>query len=318
MNILITGASGAVAHYLIDYLQRTQPEAPLCGISRTPPRTIARERLVHHFCVDMAFDVVPTIQKIIDDVKPDIVFHLASMANVRDSFDRPAYYLDNNIQSTAKLYEAIRRSKSRPTVMLASTSEVYGAAKESDNPIKETQVFAPINPYAISKVVQEYIANVYSYYEVPTVITRAFGYINPLREDLVATSVAKQIVNSENGVVRVGNLKPVRTFCDVRDIVEAYWLAATRGRPGDAYNIGSEAGIKVKDLVYALCDMADRKIVLSQDKNLFRPTDIAVCVPDCSKFKAATGTIASPTGWEPKIPINESLSWLMESARNAR
>ena len=317
MNVLITGASGSVGHYLIDYIRRVEPNAHVTGIGR---RILNGRVGTDYLQCDLAeHKGLSFLAQLIVEKKPAVVFHLASDAVVKLSFDNPYSYLANNILCTSNLYEAIRAAKSTVTCILASTSEVYGAVPEFENPIIESRPFAPINPYAISKCTQEHLARFYwRTYGIKTVITRAFGYVNPLRKDLVATAIARQLVEIEReggGQVRHGNTTPVRTFCDVRDVAEAYWLAATMCEPGEAYNVGSEDPVSVGDLIQCLTSEALRtaatpfEIEFIMDESLTRPADVTRCVPDCSKFRTVTG-------WEPKIPLRESLGWLIECARN--
>ena len=324
MNVLITGASGSVAHYLIDHIKRVQPEASITGIGRRLNSCVESETC-HYHSVDLARPWgMSFLRQTIAATRPSVVFHLASMAQVNPSFADPGGYLDNNVQCTINLYEAMREEKFGGTCVLASTSEVYGHALSltipppySQNPIREIQPFAPVNPYGISKCTQEHLAQFYfGAHGVKIVTTRAFGYINPLRKDLVATAVARQKAEAEKnggGTVRHGNTAPVRTFCDVRDVAEAYWLAATMCEPGEAYNIGGEDGITIGDLIQLLAGAAGNPANLEfvRDDSLLRPTDVSRCVPDCSKFRRATG-------WKPKIPLKESLEWLIQCVRNER
>ena len=122
-NILITGASGSVAHYLIGYIKRVEPGAQITGISRTNavPLRDWKWDLTHPGTIGHL------AQYIFADQRFDIVFHLASIAKVGPSFTDPGRYLANNIQSTVNLYEAMRLSESKAVCVFASTSEVYGA-----------------------------------------------------------------------------------------------------------------------------------------------------------------------------------------------
>lgn len=317
MNILITGASGSMAHYLIDHIERAEPSAHITGVGR---RILPGRAGIDYLQCNLAEPWgLSFLTQLLVVKTPAMIFHLASDAVVKPSFDNPHSYLANNILSTSNLYEALRRSGFKGVSFLASTSEVYGAVPEAENPIKESQPFAPINPYAISKCAQEHIAQFYfKAYGIKTVITRAFGYINPLRADLVTTAVARQIAETEKnggGQIKHGNTTPVRTFCDVRDMAEAYWLAATKCEPGQAYNVGSEDSVTIGDLIQQLTNAALRTAVkpldveFISDESLMRPSDIVRCVPDCSKFRRATG-------WKPRISLRESLEWLMKRVRH--
>ena len=308
MNIFITGASGSMAHYMVDYLKRQAPDARVSGIAR---KAKGVDGLDSYRSFDLWDSPIRYLIRILKEELPDYIFHFASEANVRESFDRPREFIQSNVSGTCKLFEAIRDAGIKPRVLLASTSEVYGDPVNGDA-IDESTPFAPLNPYATTKCAQEHLALCFMQaYNIPVVITRAFGYINPRRADLFATAMARQILRDQGennpAVIRHGNLLPVRTFCDVRDMAEAYWLAAQRGTPGHAYNIGSTEFIKLRELLDRLIAMSNVPVRKEDDLSLYRPTDIGVCIPATKKFESIS------SGWRPKIPLEDSLRWLFES-----
>jgi nucleoside-diphosphate-sugar epimerase len=247
------------------------------------------------------------VVKVLKNVKAQVIFNLAAIANVQQSWLEPGAILANNIQITANLLEAARMSWPQSTIVHCSTSEVYG--NSLDDMTDENAASKPLNPYAISKLSQEQLALLYHRaYGLPIIVTRAFGYINPRREDLVASAFAKQIAEIEHGKrdeLVHGNLDSVRTFLDVRDVVEAYWLAAQEGEPGEVYNIGSDRTVTIGEVLDILKKMARKPIPSRLDQTLLRPQDISRQVGNSSKFKAATG-------WGPKIPLEFSLAWVLD------
>jgi len=242
-------------------------------------------------------------------IKPDIIFHLASHANVRLSFDNPSAILNNNIFSTLNLLEAIKISKINPKIQICSTSEVYGKVDKSFVPIKESCPLNPASPYAVSKVTQDLLSKTYFFnYKLKIITTRMFTYLNPRREDLFASSFAKQVALIEKGKLKYlkhGNLNSVRTLIDVRDAMKAYWFAATKGKIGETYNIGGNKVLKVGEFLEILKSHSKVNIKTKLDKKLLRPTDVTLQIPDVSKFK-------KHTGWKPQYSFNESLKMLLE------
>lgn len=238
---------------------------------------------------------------------------MAANAHVYASFNQPLAVMNNNINGTLNLYEAIRLLELDPMIILCGTSEIYGDVAPENTPIKETYPPQPTNPYSVSKLTQEKIALCYYYcYNVKTIITRAFTYINPRRKDLFSSNFARQIVDIERGKLGVllhGNLNSVRAITDVRDIAEAYWKAAIECDAGEAYNIGSSVPIGVEDVLNLLIDKARVNIPTALDKTLLRPKDVTLQVPDISKFVAKTG-------WSPKYSIDESIDFLLAHYRN--
>jgi GDPmannose 4,6-dehydratase/GDP-4-dehydro-6-deoxy-D-mannose reductase len=289
MRALITGIHGAAAHYLREYLIEHGDEVH--GIGRPQVEL-----------TDYA-QVVTELRAI----APEVIYHLAADADVLASFEDGGRTLRNNIDGAFNVLEAARNLSKQPVVQICSTSEVYGDPELS--PAGETWPLVPSNPYAVSKTAQDLLGQMYAKcYGMRVVITRAFGYVNPRRRDLCLSSFASQIVAIERGlqdVLKHGNLDSVRTFCDTRDIARAYAFAADLQ---GVYNIGSEAEISIWQCLEILKGMAHRPIRTEPDPKLMRPLDIKRCVPDCTKFRMATG-------WEPVIPLEDSLRWLLNYYR---
>jgi nucleoside-diphosphate-sugar epimerase len=142
-----------------------------------------------------------------------------------------------------------------------------------------------------------------------TVITRAFPHTGPRRNSVFAeSSFAKQLIEIENGrnnVIFVGNLDSVRTFLDVRDMVEAYWVSTEKCRFGEAYNVGSEIPLTIKVLLTKLINLSNAEPTIKKDTKLLRPTDTSHHIPDTSKFK-------KQTNWKPKISLEKTLIDLLD------
>lgn len=314
-KVLITGISGSAGSYLADYILEHHPQVITHGTARniaSVPENLKKSygKLTVHECDLNDFSSILTVLK---KVRPDAIFHLASNANVKASFNNPIAILDNNIRSTANLLEAIRHANLDPVIQLCSTSEVYGHVDPKNVPIKETCPINPVNPYAVSKTTQDLLGGVYFHaYNMKIIRTRMFAYINPRRENLFATSFAMQVARIEQGLQDVllhGNLNSTRTLIDARDAVAAYWVAAEKCQFGEAYNIGGNTVITVGEFLDLLRKKAYSPIRLRQDKNLLRPTDVTLQVPDITKF-------IKETGWKPKYSFEDSVDLLLFHCRN--
>lgn len=256
------------------------------------------------------------VSKRLADVQPHVIYHLASDANVREAFDNAAQVFTNNAAGTVVLFEAIRKLAIDPLVMVCSSSEVYGNPKEY--PIREEFTIRPSNPYAVSKAAQDLLGQMYGRdYGMRVVITRAFSYVNPLRSDLALSNFARQIAQIERGEAQEivhGNLDSVRAFCDVRDIAAAYAFLPTLPTLSKAsaedgiYNIGGTEQVSIGQCLEMLVSLARVPVKTRQDAALMRPTDVTNQIPDCTRFHAVTQ-------WEPKIPLRESLEWLLNHYR---
>ena len=109
--------------------------------------------------------------------------------------------------------------------------------------------------------------------------------------------------------MKVGNLDSVRTLADVRDTVRAYWLLLDRCPPGEVYNIGGIRTLTVGEILGCLAAMAECPIRHEIDPALLRPSDVTLQIPDIGKFRAATG-------WEPRIPVEQTLRDLLDYHRS--
>lgn len=311
-RIFITGISGSGGSYLAEYMVEHHPNIEVHGISRwhstTSNNNLAQVdgKVVVHECDMNDFS---SLFSVITAVKPDAVFHLASHANVRASFVTPLAVLNNNIMSTANLFEAIRLSGLNPVIQLCSTSEVYGQVDPQNVPITEDTPLRPSSPYAVSKVAQDLLGwTYYRSYGMKIIRTRMFAYINPRRTDLFATSFARQIARIEVGLQREllhGNLDSIRTLIDVRDAMEAYWHAILQCQHGEAYNIGGATSMSVGEVLGVLIKRSSVKVPTKVDPSLLRPSDVTLQIPAVEKF-------VNVTGWKPKYTLEESMGYLLE------
>ena len=184
------------------------------------------------------------MRRLVDDARPDYVFHLAAQAFVPASWRSPVETFNTNVTGSLNLFEAIRNADCDPRIQIAGSSEEYGIrVHPNEVPITEDNPLRPLSPYGVSKAAMDLLGFQYfKSYGIKIVRTRAFNHTGPRRGEVYAVSDwSKQVAEIEAGrrkpVMQVGNLKAKRDFCDVRD-VHAYWLAApTKGKPGDVYNI---------------------------------------------------------------------------------
>jgi len=315
MRALITGITGSGGSYLADHIVAHRPDVEVHGIARWHSTSTdgnlrqAAGRAVVHECDLRDFSAV---LRVLQEVRPELVFHIASHANVRASFVNPLAVLDNNVMGTANLLEAIRSAGLDPVVQICSTSEVYGQVDPRHVPITEDCPINPSSPYAVSKVAQDFLGYTYfKSYGMKVIRTRMFAYLNPRRRDLFATAFAMQVARIELGrqrELRHGNLDSVRTLIDVRDAVAAYWAAIELGEPGQVYNIGGVSTVTVGEFLEALKKRARCEIPSRLDPALLRPSDVTLQIPDTSRFRARTG-------WAPRYTLEESTAMLLEHCR---
>ncbi|HEX9722269.1 MAG TPA: GDP-mannose 4,6-dehydratase [Candidatus Paceibacterota bacterium] len=311
-KVLITGITGFVGSHLAEYILEQFPNTKVLGLSRwwEPKDNIQQILDKITICYGDLVDL-PSLQTLLQEHKPDIIFHLAAQSYVDFSFVAPITTLDTNVIGTANLLEAVRKLKASsgydPIIQIASSSECYGQVKEDEVPIKETNPFRPASPYAVSKVAEDMLALQYWLsWQVKTIRTRMFTHTGKRRGEVFAeSSFAKQIAAIEAGkqepVINVGNLDSVRTFLDIGDACRAYWLLIIKCTPGEVYNVGGKETMTVGDMLQKLIKLSTvPNIEVKIDPARLRPSDVTLQIPSTEKFK-------KETGWEPEVPFDQTL-----------
>lgn len=318
MKILITGITGFVGSHLAQYLLglNLKKKLQIYGICRwRSPRDNLADIYKKVILSEADLLDLSSLCRVVKKIKPEIIFHLAAQSYVLTSFNSPIQTLWSNVIGTANLLEAVRITHVDPVIHICSSSEVYGQVSKKDVPIKEDCPFRPASPYAVSKVGEDMVALQYWLsYKIRTIRTRMFTHTGPRRGDVFAMSFfAKQIAAAElnlgEPVIYVGNLKSVRTFCDVRDAVRAYWILVNKCAPGEVYNIGGNRTTTIGEALNIMKSFSDKKLKIKTDPNLMRPSDVTLQIPCIDKFK-------NETGWEPQIPLEKTLQDLLDYWRN--
>ena len=306
MKILITGVTGFAGSHLADFaLARGDVEVFGTARWRSPNQNI--EHIADKITViDADLRDASSIESLVADIKPAWIFHLAAQSYVVSSWKLPSETITTNIVGTVNIFEAVRRAKYSPRILVACSSEEYGYVEPDEVPITEDNPLRPLSPYGVSKVGQDLLSYQYfKSYGLEVVRTRAFNHTGPRRGRVfVCSNFAIQIVEAQKGLrphVNVGNLDAVRDFTDVRDTVRAYWLALEVAEAGDVYNICSGKGYSIRDVLEKLiaASGADVEVVVESDR--LRPSDVPLLVGDNAKF-------VKQTGWHPQIPFDQTLS----------
>lgn len=314
MRVLITGIHGFVGGYLAEYLS-TMPGIHIFGASRAfagQNRSAMKNRKIRFFLCDVRDSL--RVRKLLKEIKPDRIFHLAGQSIVSHSWKDPADTLAANTLGAINLFEGIKELGLKTRVHVAGSALEYGPVKSRNLPIKETCPLQPGSPYAVSKVLQDQLAMQYHQcFGLWVVRTRAFNHIGPGQKDaFVASNFAKQIALIEAGkqkpVICVGELGDVRDFTDVRDMARAYWLALDKGKAGEVYNIASGQGVTIKKVLdFFLSRCAVKVRVKKEAKRLFLKGTPAL-VGDAGKFQ-------KKTGWKPIFTLEATLLDLLNDWR---
>ncbi len=298
MRVLITGVNGFVGKYLAKELQEKGYSVSGIGMGQFDLPGVDYQ--------DVNILDRTALEQAMEELEPDIVFHLAGIASVSHSWRDPKTSFEVNVIGTINLLESLKGREVRAIVYVGS-SEIYGPGRRLGEKFSESTSPNPQNPYATSKYAAERISlQLGQMYKLPVIITRPFNHIGVGQtEGFVVPDFARQIIEASkrDESIRVGRLDVYRDFTDVRDIVRAYRLLAEKGQPGETYNICSGVGRKISDIL-DLMRTEYGNLDVELDESKMRPVENIYSVGDNGKMRAAIG-------WEPLYPIEDSLSGVL-------
>ena len=254
-----------------------------------------------------------SIDGILKRFQPEVVYHLAGWSDVGGSWRAPRETFTANAEGTLNVLLACKDAGVE-RVLSVSSADVYGIVSEDELPIDENAPLRPVTPYAASKVASDYLGlQAWLGWKLPVLRVRAFNHLGPGQSPkFVAPALAERIArNEKNGgtEVPVGNLSARRDFTDVRDVVLAYRLLMEHGEDGEAYNVCSGVDVEITDIAIRLVASARSPMKLHHDPSLERPVDVPVLRGDNSR-------IHETTGWAPTIPLEQTLTDVLEEMRS--
>lgn len=306
-RVLITGVTGFAGQYLAELLLNSAGielhGTHFSAESLSSLNTSSQKIILHR--LDLTEEKAVT--NLIKEVKPDEIYNLAASTSPSESMKNPSGTLMTNILSELYLLQALKENNLENTrVLIVTSGDVYGAVSRDDLPVDEQTPHRPVNPYAVSKITQDYLALQYFLaHNLQIIRARPFNHIGPRQQPkFVLPMFVKQIVDIEVGkqepVMKVGNLKARKDFSDVRDIVRAYVLLMEKGQAGEVYNIGSGKSVSIQEILDILLSLSTKEISIEVDSVLVRPVDIEDIYSDSSKLTALTG-------WKPEISLSTTL-----------
>tara|TARA_B100000959_G_scaffold91532_1_gene97295 strand:+ start:1117 stop:2094 length:978 start_codon:yes stop_codon:yes gene_type:complete len=318
MKILVTGSNGFVGSHLLDLLLKKYKSENVFGLIKVN----ARMRNVKHLINKVNFvegDITDRVStdNLIKTIKPDIIYHFAALSWVNPSWNMPAAYFNVNALGTINLFESIRSNNINPKILVSCTPEEFGDVKESELPITENTLIAPVNHYAASKAAQDAICqSYYASYKMRIVRCRAFNHEGPRRDingaiASFAYQIAKIEKNLQENVIEVGNLNAKRNFTHVIDMVKAYSLAMDKGKEGQLYLIGSDMNYTMKEVLENLIKLSSKNKEISYKivKSRVRASELNFLIGDCKKF-------IELTNWKHEKSMNEILQDTLDYWRN--
>ena len=292
MRALITGGRGFVGQWLAAHLKDRGDEVAV---------------------IDIETDVADgaAVRRVMADLAPDAIYHLAAMTHVGESWENPSQVLRVNVLGTAEILAAARALPVSPRVLVVSSAEVYGVVDPDQLPLDEDTPTAPASPYAASKLAAEAVAlQAWRGYGQPVIVVRPFNHIGPGQSpNFFVSALAKRIVDARRSgadSLRVGTLTTRRDFTDVRDVVAAYRLLIEKGSAGGIYNVCSGIDIAMSEVAALLLELAGADLRLETDPALVRPVDVPVLRGDAGRLREAAG-------WQPVIPLATTLADVLAS-----
>lgn len=308
-EIVITGINGFVGEHLAHQLQDSGFSVRGIGRESTPNPNVSP-------FVD-TYESADLLDA--EDVKrlslrgAAAIIHLAGLASVAESFDKPDLYKAGNAAMTENLLSAAKQQGFQGRVVAISTGALYSPAEPM--PLNEDSETAQNSPYAIGKIRAEEVIKRYRADGLDAVIVRPFNHIGPGQGPGFLVGDLYNQLNSakESGVqeILVGNLATKRDYTDVRDIVKAYTLLATApSLQYDTYNVASgvsHEGFEILDYLKLAMGLSDIKPVT--DPSRIRPTDVMDITGDASRIR-------NELGWKPGLALSDAIKDFVERKKN--
>ena len=277
--------------------------------------------------VSMDLLELTNIYKVIEKVEPDEVYNLAAQSFVQASFEIPILTVDVNALGALRLLEVLRYLRPEAKFYQASTSEMFGNAREV--PQTEKTPFYPRSPYGAAKLFAHWIAvNYRESYGMFACSGILFNHESPLRGlEFVTRKITHGLARIKYGLqdrLLLGNLDAERDWGYAPEYVEGMWLMLQHGEPGD-YVLATGETHSVREFVEKAAEVAgfdirwegkgtetrgiDRrsgKVVVEVSPEFYRPADVGVLVGNPEKAM-------EKLGWRPRTHFEELVRIMMEA-----
>jgi len=257
----------------------------------------------------------PLLERIVREIHPKFVFHFAAQPYIIASWEDPVNTIETNVIGTINVFEPIKKYKIRTRVILACTSAEFGTTTKINRPLKETDPLLAVHPYGISKIATELLARQYYLnFGIEIINLRFFNQTGIRRVNDATSDFIRKVAQIELGlsepIIEVGNLNPFRDFTGIKDSINAIWLAATKGTPGETYNICSSRKIQIRQILNIALSFSSKEIEVKENvPHKLRKTDEDMILGDNSKIK-------KELGWDISVPIEETLKDMFDYWRD--
>ncbi len=307
MKTLITGIDGFIGTWLLKSLSLGKDQ--IYGIGR---HNKSKNKKIKYFQADICDH--KKIKKIIVNVKPDRIFHLAAQSNIPDSFTDPVKTLKINVLGTLNILEIIRHYLPQTVLISTGSSSEYGCLKDKKAKFSEIMKLHPSSPYAISKVMQYELVKLYrKTYGLKLLHIRPFAVIGPGKKADAVSDFAKGIVSierKEKKDLHIGNISHIRDFIDVRDMVRAMIVLSEIDIKENIVNICTGNPKSLRDILDIFISLSDVKIKIVKDKRKVRVIDDQIIVGD--------PIILKKTGFKERYTLKQTLFDILDYWRKQK
>ena len=302
-RILVTGVDGFTGRYLAPALAAEGHEVHGL-VQRTPEPGQPMQTGVNalHACdlLDPA-----GLLRVVDQVRPDKVVHLAGIAFVGHG-DVGAIYSTNlvGVRHLLAALAAVAGGDAPPSaVLLASSANIYG--NNTAGVIDESAPAAPTNDYAVSKLAMEYMAATW-HARLPITVVRPFNYTGiGQSEDFLLPKIVSHF-KRRAAVLELGNLDVERDFSDVRTVVDCYARLLKSNTTGQVFNVCSGVGHTLRAVLQMAAEIAGHMPEVRVNPAFVRANEVQKLVGSRAALERAIGPIAGPE-------LRDTLRWMLTS-----
>lgn len=295
---LITGVDGFTGRYLAIELQQAGYE--VIGLVHKPLSENIPCVTSVHVCDLCDID---NLSRIIAEIQPDVVAHLAAIAFVAHG-DADAIY-QTNLLGTRNLLESLICLKNPlRSVLVASSANIYG--NTTDGMLDENTPPSPANDYAVSKLAMEYMAKLYQS-RLPITIVRPFNYTGVGQSESFLLPKIVNHIRRKASVIELGNLHVARDFSDVRMVVQYYRrLLESPAAVGETFNVCSGQAYTLDEVLAMVRTLADYNFEVRVNPAFVRANEVKILIGNRSKLDALVGSVAN-------IELIDTLRWMIEA-----
>jgi dTDP-glucose 4,6-dehydratase len=312
-TVVVTGAGGFIGSALVETLVRDGARV------RAMLRYTSRGE---RGCLDdLSDDVLDAIEITAGDVRDpdavrtvlqdaDAVFHLAALVGIPYSYEHPQEVIDTNVMGTANVLLAAKELGALETIVLTSTSEVYGSAIRV--PMDEQHPLQAQSPYSASKIAADALGiSFHRSFGLPIRIVRPFNAYGPRQSAraVIPTIISQALVGD---TVKLGTLETRRDFTFVEDTARGFLaVGGADATVGEVVNVGSGADVSIGDIVEKVQTIVGRTLDVTEESRRLRPQRSEV-----TRLHADATQARELAGWSAAVSLDEGLrrttEWISE------